>query len=102
MEKFLITGGNTLKGTVKVSGAKNVALKALLAACLTEEEVVIKNVPLISDFFTMVDIMKDLGGSIRINNHNAYIQMKHFAKHEISLDVAARIRTSFMFLAPIL
>lgn len=102
MEKFIITGGNKLKGTVQVSGAKNVALKALLAACLTEEEVVIKNVPLISDFFTMVDIMKDLGGSIRINDHHAYIQMKHFAKHEISLDVAARIRTSFMFLGPIL
>ena len=51
MEKFIIKGGKKLKGEVTVSGAKNVALKVLVAACLTDEEVVIDNIPLISDFF---------------------------------------------------
>ncbi|MDE2588620.1 MAG: UDP-N-acetylglucosamine 1-carboxyvinyltransferase, partial [Patescibacteria group bacterium] len=46
MEKFVVTGGKKLHGTISVSGAKNVALKALVAACLTEEEVIIENVPL--------------------------------------------------------
>lgn len=102
MEKFIIKGGNKLKGTVQVSGAKNVALKALIAACLTEEEIVIHNVPLISDFFTMVDIIEELGGKVALNDHTVTVKVSSFAKHELSLETAAKIRTSFMFLAPLL
>lgn len=50
MEKFIVNGGKKLRGTVSVSGAKNAALKALVAACLTDEKVIIDNIPLISDF----------------------------------------------------
>lgn len=102
MEKFVIIGGKRLSGTVQVSGAKNVALKALIAACLTDEEIVIHNVPLISDFFTMVEIIKELGGEITLTDHTVKIQVKSFTKHELSLETAAKIRTSFMFLAPLL
>ena len=56
MEKFIIEGGRKLKGSISVSGSKNVALKALVAACLTEEKVVIENIPLISDFMIMIDV----------------------------------------------
>lgn len=102
MEKFEIKGGKSLNGRVKVSGAKNMALKALIAACLTDEEIVVHNVPLISDFFTMVDIIKELGGKVVLNGHTAIIRVKSFAKHEVTLETAAKIRTSFMFLAPLL
>ncbi len=102
MEKFEIKGGKTLQGTVNVSGAKNVALKALIAACLTDEEIVIHNVPLISDFFTMVDMIKELGGKVILTDHTITIRIKSFTKHELSLETAAKIRTSFMFLAPLL
>lgn len=102
MEKFVINGGKKLKGTVSVSGAKNVALKALVAACLTDEKLIIHNVPLISDFFVMADIIKELGGEISINDHVITVQLKKFAKDKISLDKAAEIRTSSMFLAPLL
>ena len=102
MEKFVITGGKVLKGTVQVSGAKNVALKALIAACLTDEEIVIHNVPLISDFFTMVEIIRELGGTVSLTDHTVTIRVEKFAKHELSLETAAKIRTSFMFLAPLL
>ena len=91
-EKFVVKGGKRLVGTVRVSGAKNVALKALVAACLTDEEVVIKNVPIISDFMVMVDIIKELGGSVSIKDHTAIVRMKSFAKEKISLDEAAKIR----------
>ncbi len=102
MEKLIVTGGNKLKGTVKVSGAKNVALKTLIAACLTDEEITIKNVPLISDFFTMIEIIKGLGGNVRLTDHTARIQIKKIKNHKLSLDIAARIRTSFMFIVPLL
>ncbi len=102
MEKFVIQGGNMLKGAVKVSGAKNVALKVLVAACLTDEEVVIENMPLISDVYGMIDIMKELGAEISLEDHTATIQLKEFATHELSLDKAAKIRASVMLISPLL
>ncbi len=102
MEKFIVTGGNKLKGTVNVSGAKNAALKALIAACLTDEEVVIKNIPLISDFFNMLEIIKELGGDAKILGHSVRIKIKKIKNNRLSLETAARIRTSFMFIVPLL
>lgn len=102
MTKYIIKGGHTLNGTTKVSGAKNVALKAIVAACLTDEEVTINNIPHISDFKIMSEIIKDLGGEINVAGHSLKIRMKHFSNTNISLDTAAHIRTSSMFLSPLL
>lgn len=102
MEKLVISGGKKLTGSINVSGAKNVALKAIVAACLTSEEVVIKNVPLISDFMVMVEIIKELGGIVKINDHVATICMEKIRKEKISLEEAAKIRASCLFLAPLL
>lgn len=102
MEKIIIRGGKKLTGTIGVTGAKNVALKAMVAACLTDQEVIIKNVPLISDFMVMVEIIKELGGKVKIVDHVAHVHMKKFKKEKISLDEAAKIRTSAMFLSPLL
>ncbi|HEX8965055.1 MAG TPA: UDP-N-acetylglucosamine 1-carboxyvinyltransferase [Patescibacteria group bacterium] len=102
MENFIVTGQTPLKGTTIVSGSKNVALKALVAACLTEEEVVIQNIPLIADFFVMVEIMKKLGAHISLHDHTAIIQVKKFAHAEVSLEDAAKTRVSAMLLAPLL
>lgn len=102
MEKFIITGGKKLSGQVSVSGSKNVALKALVAACLTDEEVVVHNIPLISDFFVMAEIIEELGGTVSIKDHTAKVLVKKFKASKISLDKAAYIRTSSMFLAPLL
>ncbi len=102
MEKLIVNGGKKLKGNIFVSGAKNVALKALVAACLTDEKVIIKNIPLISDFMVMVAIIRELGGEVRIEDHIATVQIKKFKKKKISLDEGAKIRTSAMFMAPLL
>jgi len=102
MEKLVISGGKKLKGDVSIFGSKNVALKALVAACLTDEEVIIENVPLISDFLIMADIIKELGGKVEIRDHTVSIKLEKFVKNKILLDKAAEVRTSFMFLAPLL
>ncbi len=102
MSKFVIRGGKRLSGSVSVSGAKNVALKALVAACLTDKKVVIKNIPLISDFMVMVEIIKELGGEVKISDHTITVQVKKIKKEKISLEEAAKIRTSAMFMAPLL
>lgn len=102
MDKFTVKGGEKLQGTVSVSGAKNVALKALVAACLTEEEVLIENIPLISDFLVMAEIIRDLGGRVEISGHRVKIQVRKFKKHKIPLKTAGEIRTSCLLLAPLL
>lgn len=102
MEKFIIKGGKKIKGEVKVSGAKNVALKVLIAACLTDQNVVIKNIPLISDLMVMIDIIKELGGEVEIKDHSVSIKIKKINSTKIPLDKAAGIRTSFMFIVPLL
>lgn len=102
MQKFVIKGGNRLSGMTKISGAKNVALKALVAACLTDEEVVIHNAPLISDVTVMVEIIKELGGEVTIDDHTIRVCVKTFKTDKITLDQASHIRTSAMFMAPLL
>lgn len=102
MGKIIINGGKKLTGEIVVSGAKNVALKALVAACLTDQEVIIKNIPIISDFLVMVEIIRELGGKVKIVDHTVRVHMKKFKKEKISLEKAAKIRTSAMFLAPLL
>lgn len=102
MEKFVITGGNSLHGHVSVSGAKNVALKALVAACLTDEEVILHHVPLISDVEAMIEMIEELGGRVEVVDHTVRVRMRDFKTHEISLDRGARVRTSAMLIAPLL
>lgn len=102
MKKLIVTGGKKLQGSVQVSGAKNVALKAIVAASLTNEPVIIENIPLISDVYTMVEILKELGGQVTISDHTISVSVEQFKNHEISLDHAAHTRTSSMFIAPLI
>ncbi len=102
MDKYVVNGTNSLKGRIGVSGGKNVALKAIVAACLTDEPVIINNLPLISDVTVMLEIVRELGGEAVVQDHTVTIRMKEFAKSHITLDQAAHIRTSSMFLSPLL
>ncbi|MGI8420602.1 MAG: UDP-N-acetylglucosamine 1-carboxyvinyltransferase [Candidatus Levyibacteriota bacterium] len=102
MDKYIITGGKALKGEIGIVGAKNAALKVLVAACLTDEKVVIHNVPLIADLFVMIEIMKHLGADVTLEDHTMTIQQKKFTTSSIPLDKAALARTSSMFIAPLL
>lgn len=102
MEKLIITGRKKLKGTISVSGAKNSALKIFVAACLTEEKVVIHNVPLISDIYVMAQVIEELGGKVEFNGHTAIISLKKIKNNLIPLDKAAQVRASVLFIAPLL
>lgn len=102
MKKIVVKGGKRLQGEVTVSGSKNVVLKAIVAACLTDEEVELKNIPLIQDVFIMLDLIKEIGGEYSINDHSVKIQVKNITTTEIPLEMGAKIRTSSLFIAPLL
>lgn len=102
MQSLIINGGRKLKGEVSVSGAKNVALKLIVASLLTDEKVVIKNVPRISDLFILLEIIKELGVSVSFDEHTVTIQADKLSDYEIPLDAGARIRASSILIAPLL
>lgn len=102
MRKFKITGGKQLSGDVTISGSKNIALKAIVAACLTSEEVIIHNVPNISDVAIMLDLVRDIGGTVSFENHTVTICVPEITTSSIPLEAGAKTRSSTLFLAPLL
>src|SRR6478609_5147385 len=64
MDKFLIRGGQPLKGKIEISGAKNSALPCLAAALLTAETVTLHNVPYVKDLITQRRLLEDLGATV--------------------------------------
>src|SRR5207253_2598034 len=66
MDKFVIRGGNPLLGTVRVSGAKNAALPAMAAALLTEEAVILENVPQVRDIETTRKLLSSMGAEVEL------------------------------------
>ena len=71
MEQYIIRGGNPLVGEVDISGAKNAALGILAAACMTDETVLITNLPDVQDINVMLEAMAEIGVKVqRISRHD--------------------------------
>ena len=66
MDKFVIRGGNPLLGTIRVSGAKNSALPCMAAAILTEDEVVLENIPQVRDIETERKLLTSMGAEVEL------------------------------------
>src|SRR6476646_5722954 len=104
MEKFLIEGGYPLSGTVVPAGNKNAALPALAACILTEEEVVLRNIPRIRDVQAMLDLLEHLGVEVewREDNVVALCAANIDPQIEIPESKAEPIRASFLVAGPLL
>src|SRR3954452_7801888 len=103
METFVIEGGVPLSGTVVPAGNKNGALPILAAALLTEEEVVVRNVPRIRDVEAMLALIRDLGVSADWTGENeVLIHAAGIPNDTVDQDLAERIRASFLLAGPLL
>ncbi|MFH2105514.1 MAG: UDP-N-acetylglucosamine 1-carboxyvinyltransferase [Parcubacteria group bacterium] len=103
MSKFIIQGQNKLKGEIKVAGAKNCALKLLATSVLIPGECRFTNVPEIEEVFLMVKILKYLGAGVDKKGVGEYvIDGASINKSELPAELAAKIRSSIMFVAPLL
>jgi UDP-N-acetylglucosamine 1-carboxyvinyltransferase len=102
-EVFRIEGGQPLRGRVRVSGAKNAALKMFAAATLTGERCRLTNVPEIEDVRVMADTLRDLGVVVDHPESGAYeIASGDVDWLFVPLEAAAKMRASFMLLGPLL
>ena len=104
MDKINIEGGQALKGTVEISGAKNAVLPILAATLLTDEKCVIKNVPPLKDCITMLRILKELG----VKSHSCEadrqitIEPRGYTNHVAPYRLVSQMRASFCVLGPLL
>ncbi|HYK94567.1 MAG TPA: UDP-N-acetylglucosamine 1-carboxyvinyltransferase [Candidatus Dormibacteraeota bacterium] len=102
-ERYLVTGGTPLEGTIRVSGAKNAALKMLAAATLTGERCRFSNVPEIEDVRAMTETLSDLGVVVDHPEPNVYeVSAGDVDWLFVPLEAAAKMRASFMLLGPLL
>jgi UDP-N-acetylglucosamine 1-carboxyvinyltransferase len=103
MSQLIIEGGHRLKGVITASGNKNAALKLIPACLMTDEPVILHNIPDIADVQTALEIMQDLGAEVTDMGGGSWrIHAANVNKSEIDARLGSRIRASFVFSGPLL
>src|SRR5881394_1603114 len=105
MDKFVIRGGNPLLGTVRVSGAKNAALPAMAAAILTDEPIILENIPQVRDIETTRKLLSAMGAEVELGygraQHRTSICCRNLASPEASYELVKTMRASTLVLGPL-
>lgn len=94
MSKFVVTGGNRLQGSVRVSGSKNSTSALMFAAALGKDDVILTNIPLNSDVITMSDILRSIGVEVKFNGQSVIINGANITNHQPPYELVRRIRAS--------
>ncbi|MGG5304330.1 UDP-N-acetylglucosamine 1-carboxyvinyltransferase 2 [Enterococcus pernyi] len=105
MEEIIVKGGNQLKGTVKIEGAKNAVLPILAASLLAEEgTTVLDNVPILSDVFTMNQVIRHLNVDVAFDEENNRVTLDASRELEIEApyEYVSQMRASIVVMGPLL
>ena len=103
MEQYVIKGGNSLTGEVEIGGAKNAALAIIAAAIMTDETVVIDNLPDVRDVNVMIGAMEDIGVHIeRLDPHTVKINATTIGRLSVDYEYIKKIRASYYLLGALL
>src|SRR5260221_8101876 len=105
MDKFVIRGGNPLLGTIRISGAKNAALPAMAAALLTEDPVILENIPQVRDIETTRKLLAAMGAEVELGygraQHRTTISCRNLSAPEASYELVKTMRASTLVLGPL-
>ena len=102
MDKLRITGGRTLEGEVRVSGAKNAALPIMCAALLSSKPLTLNNIPRLRDVSTMAKLLAEMGVAVERAEGKVVLQAKEIAEPTASYELVKTMRASVMVLGPLL
>ncbi|MBE3584885.1 UDP-N-acetylglucosamine 1-carboxyvinyltransferase [Desulfofundulus thermocisternus] len=102
MERFFITGGNPLQGSVRVSGSKNATLPILAACLLHGAPDIIRQAPALKDVETMCDVLEYLGARVKREGDSIAVDTTHIHSVEVGEDLMRRMRASNLVLGPLL
>jgi UDP-N-acetylglucosamine 1-carboxyvinyltransferase len=105
MDKFVIRGGNRLVGSIRISGAKNAALPAMAAALLTDEPVILENIPDVRDIQTERNLLVSMGAEVELGygraSHRTTISCKDLVNPEAAYELVKTMRASTLVLGPL-
>jgi len=101
MDKFLIQGGQPLTGTIATSGSKNAALPALAACLLTEEPVILEDIPDVRDLETMKKLLQHTGATVETNGGQVTVTARNLTTPEAPYEVVKTMRASSLVLGPL-
>ena len=102
MEKLLIKGGTSLKGEISCSGAKNAALPMIAATILSDEDIILKNLPYLQDITTMFELLGSMGADILLNeNMDFTIATNNLKEKEARYELVKTMRASILVLGPL-
>ena len=102
MEKLLIKGGASLKGEISCSGAKNAALPMIAATILSDEDIILKNLPYLQDITTMFELLGSMGADILLNeNMDFTIASNSLREKEARYELVKTMRASILVLGPL-
>ena len=103
MEQYIIKGGNPLVGDVTISGAKNAALGILAASIMTDDDVLIDNLPDVRDINVMLEAIQEIGARVdRIDRHTVKINGSGIKEVSVDDEYIRRIRASYYFIGALL
>ncbi len=103
MNRFVVTGGNPLHGTVKIGGAKNAAVAIIPATVLARGKCVIDNIPNISDVTLLLRILTEMGATVRMQGKKTVeIDTTHLVSHTVPYNLAKNMRASYYFIGALL
>ncbi|MDO8639078.1 MAG: UDP-N-acetylglucosamine 1-carboxyvinyltransferase [Candidatus Daviesbacteria bacterium] len=102
MSKYIINGGIKLKGKIRISGNKNSILPCMAATLLTEEEVVLHNVPHISDVEIFCQILQTLGAEVTWTDHTVKIISKKITESVLPKELASKLRASILLVGALI
>lgn len=102
MDRLLVTGGASLSGEVRISGAKNSALKLIAASLLAEGRTTLRNVPRIQDCATMGEVLEHLGARVSWREEGLEIDTSGVRSVEAPYELVSRMRASILVLGPLL
>lgn len=103
MEQYIMKGGNPLVGEVTIGGAKNAALGILAAAIMTDEDVLIDNLPDVRDINVLLEAIEEIGAKVeRIDRHTVCINGKTIREVSVDDDYIRKIRASYYFIGAML
>jgi UDP-N-acetylglucosamine 1-carboxyvinyltransferase len=105
MDKFVIRGGNPLLGTIRVSGSKNSALPCMAAALLTEDDVVLENIPQVRDIETERKLLVSMGAEVELGygraQHRTTISCRTIKDPTAPYEIVKTMRASSLVLGPL-
>jgi len=101
MDKIIINGGQSLKGQVIISGAKNAALPILVAALLTDGWSTFSNVPRLQDVESTLRLLEHLGARVAVEGNTVRINSSGICTHEAPYDLVRKMRASILVLGPL-